>query len=292
MQFTDEEWSNNAKIRDAVAYIGFDANRIVCEFFKRADAHKRGVDDPLLTVGEFQLYEKNDARTDLLFFLNVFLERGNNLQKALLRCDDVVAPTLRRKAQAYGITIEKTQNRSILGTKHLTLARLAQAFSHATATLILKDKIKSKLDSKLFPGLPLLMAHTIFPSLIPAGVDGVSDVLREVSQFVNVEMSFMLADPKQKRKMAVRSLEDLSEQSIMYVDAAMNGSVTSDAARVSVLIKAEILMYTQDKKIQLTPRMQVVVQQLADVKRFQMHTLSGCVAQIEANKPSLSAENQ
>lgn len=291
LQFTDEEWGNNAKIREAVAYIGFDAKKIVAEFFKKVDSNKRGENDALLTVGEFTLYEKNDAKTDLMFFLNVFLERGNNLQKALLPCDDVVAPVLRRKAQAYGITLEKTQNRSILGTRHLTLARLAQAFPHATATLILKDGIKSKLDSKLFPGLPLLMAHTIFPALIPAGIDGITDILREVAQFINVEMSFMLADPKQKRKMAVRSLEDLLEQSTMFVDAAMNGSVIATPARVSILRKAGIVSVTPT--ITLTAKMAVVSQRLNDVKRFQMHPLAGCIAQADALRaPETSSGNQ
>lgn len=77
---------------------------------------------------------KNDAKTDLMFFLNVFLKRRNNLQKALLRYDNRVAPVLRRRASAYGIV--KTQNKTILGTKNLALATLAQAFVHCSATLI------------------------------------------------------------------------------------------------------------------------------------------------------------
>lgn len=108
LNFTAEEWAKNQKIREAVAFIWY-----------------------------VKLYEKTDAKTDLMFFLNVFLERGNNLQKALLRCDDVIAPVLRRKA--CGIVLEKTQNKTILGTRHLTLARMAQAFAHLTATLLLKD---------------------------------------------------------------------------------------------------------------------------------------------------------
>lgn len=186
MRFTEVEWKNNSKIREAVAYIGFDAKKIVDQFFKKAEESPIGAADQPSDHGGFLLYERNDARTDLMFFLNIFLERGNNLSKALMRCDDTVAPVLRRKASAYGISLDKTQNKTILGTRHLTLARLAQAFAHCTAGLILKDKIKSKLNSKLFPKLPLLMSHTIFPALIPVNVPGVTEVLKDMAVLINV----------------------------------------------------------------------------------------------------------
>lgn len=283
MRFTDEQLGSNAKIREAVAYIGFDAKKIVEQFFKKADENKRDPGDKPIEIGGISLYEKNDAKTDLMFFLCVFLERGNNLHKALLRCDETIAPILKRKANAYGITLEKVQNRTILGTRHLTLARLAQAFAHSTATLILKDNISSKLVSKLFPSLPLLMYHTIFPALIPTGIIEVSDTLREIALFINIEMTYMLADPKQKRKMSVRSMEDLAEQSTMYVEAAMNGSVISTSSRTTILIKAKVLALN-DNKIELSEALVVATKRLMELKRLQIHPMATCINHMQGNK--------
>ncbi|CAG5000721.1 unnamed protein product [Parnassius apollo] len=115
MTFTLEQWTNNQKIREAVAYIRLDAKKIVEQFFKKAEENPIGAADKPITIRNVSLYEKNAANTDLMLFLNVFLERGNNLQKALLRCDDTIAPVLRRKANAYGIVLERTKTKPSWG---------------------------------------------------------------------------------------------------------------------------------------------------------------------------------
>lgn len=78
MTFTEAEWNSNRVIREAVAYIGFDAKKIVEQFFKKAAENPITAADAPTVINGINLYEKNDPKTDL-FFLNVFLERGNNL---------------------------------------------------------------------------------------------------------------------------------------------------------------------------------------------------------------------
>ncbi|CAH2101361.1 unnamed protein product [Euphydryas editha] len=91
------------------------------------------------------------------------------------------------------------------------------------------------------------MSHTIFPALIP-NIPGVTEVLKDIATFINIEMSSMLADPKEKRKMAVRALDDLTEQSAMFVEAAMNGSLITDARRATILLKGGVLVLDYAKK--------------------------------------------
>lgn len=42
LEFTAEEWANNARIRDVVAYVGFDARKILEQFFKKAKENPIG----------------------------------------------------------------------------------------------------------------------------------------------------------------------------------------------------------------------------------------------------------
>lgn len=90
MRFSAEEWKNNQKIREAVAYIGFDPRKISDQFFTKVEENNRSDTDTLTDYGGVMLYE--NTRTDLMFFLNTFLERGNNLYKALRRCDETIGP--------------------------------------------------------------------------------------------------------------------------------------------------------------------------------------------------------
>ncbi|CAB3241816.1 unnamed protein product [Arctia plantaginis] len=165
--------------------------------------------------------EKCDPKSDLLFFINVFLERGNNIAKASTRCEDGMGEILKRKVMSYGITIDPSKNRGALGTKELTLSRIAQAFAPCTAAVIIGHNLKGKLVSKLLGGLQIIMQHTIFSSLITTGATYLEE-LREIAQILNMEMSIMLATPKEKRKLFMKPVSDLLEESSQYVDAAMN----------------------------------------------------------------------
>ncbi|CAB3261985.1 unnamed protein product [Arctia plantaginis] len=165
--------------------------------------------------------EKCDPKSDLLFFINVFLERGNNIAKASTRCEDGMGEILKRKVMSYGITIDPSKNRGALGTKELTLSRIAQAFAPCTAAVIIGHNLKGKLVSKLLGGLQIIMQYTIFSRLISTGAT-YPEELREIAQILNMEMSIMLATPKEKRKLFMKPVSDLLEESSQYVDAAMN----------------------------------------------------------------------
>lgn len=264
LSLTDVEWGYAPAIQEAVKYLGFDAKKIIAQFFTKASQEPANTaQQPTLVVGNAKLYERCHAPTDLMFLITLFLERGNNISKALLRCEPTVADVVRRKCNAYGIQIERRQNASILGTSHLTLARIAQAFAPATVSIIISHGIQGKLTSKLFTSpLPLVMQHTIFAGLIPQG-QIYSENLRYIACILNAEMSILLATPKDKRKMLHRSFEDLMEEAQMFVDAAINGSALSDAIKIKALVKAGILTLVTQNDGTTTVEASTVLQAMA-----------------------------
>ncbi|CAB3256944.1 unnamed protein product [Arctia plantaginis] len=285
LMMTAQDWTINEKIRAAVQYMGFDARQIIAQFYKKADENL--IEDgsvPTLTCGDAVLHEKNDPKTDLLFFINTFLERGNNISKAVLRCDSNAGNVLSRKARAYGISMDPNKNKTVLSTKDLTLSRLAQAFAVCAATIILDKGVQGKLKSKLLGPLPIIMQHTIFASLIPT-TSNFSESLREVAQILNMEMSIMLSLPKEKRKMMTKSIEDLLEVSNQYVDAAMNGSTMSDAVKMRILLKAGVIV-VDNKVMKLSQETQVVVARLAGVRAKSRLTYSMAIEQLAVEEHS------
>lgn len=241
-------WESVPAIRDAVAYLGFDPRKIIGEFIKKAKDNARSADDKPKTYGgsggTFVLYERNDAETDLLFFITLFLERGNNITKMLLKCDREIGDLIRRKTAAYGIIMDRKQGETILGTSSLTLARISQAFPIATAALILKNNIPGKLKTKALVGvtaLPTLMQHTIFPGLIPTDDEVVTEPLKDIALVLNIETSILLATPKERRKLEQKDVDELQEQAEQFVSAAMDGSLVSDEMKKIILKKAQVL---------------------------------------------------
>lgn len=286
LNFTEAEWRQCSQVREAVKYLGFDARQIIAQFFKKAAENpiKPG-DLATLKVGDAMLFESCDPKTDLMFFINVFLERGNNVNKAVMRCDGSAGAVLKRKAAAYGIIMEPGQNKNILGSKELTLARLAQAFSIQTATVIIKDQVAGKLRSKLFSvELPLLMQHTIFSGVIPS-TGTYQDDLRSIALYLNLEMSLTLSSPKDKRKAAVRTIEELLEQSTQYVDAAITGNMIDDSIRTRILVKAGILE-SQGATLVLSERVKIMAAEVNMIKRFERQTYQSAVTAIIAERTS------
>lgn len=88
LKVSSEQWDSVAGIRDAVAYLGFDPRKIIAEFLAKAKGNPANSEDtPKIysspTGKSYQLYDKNHAATDLLFFITLFLERGNNKYRRL-----------------------------------------------------------------------------------------------------------------------------------------------------------------------------------------------------------------
>ncbi|CAB3230334.1 unnamed protein product [Arctia plantaginis] len=107
-----------------------DPRKIIQEFLRKAKEGARGDRDTSKEMRSpggltFHMYEKNDAPTDLLFLITLFLERGNNISKILLKCDPEMGSLIRRKASAYEITVEKKSS-TVLGR----LSKAVSSFPH------------------------------------------------------------------------------------------------------------------------------------------------------------------
>lgn len=241
LKLTEAQWRSVPAIANAVAYQGFDPMRVIREFTKEraTDADKS---TQTVTVGDstVKVCVGTDPGVDLLFFLTLFVTRGNNVAKILLKCDSSVKDIIARKCSQYGISTVAKSSKTPLGPSVITLARLSQAFAPATAAVIMGHDVMGNLKTKLFPGvvLPLIMTHTIFPAILRE----TDTELIEIAKFLNLEMSIMLSAPKEKRRMMSATLSDLFEQSDSFVMAAVNGSVTGPSVKAKALIKANLIM--------------------------------------------------
>ncbi|CAH2088648.1 unnamed protein product [Euphydryas editha] len=130
----ERQWASVPAIANCVAYQGFDPLRVLAEFMRR------GVTQPsetykTVTIGDstMEVCEGTEPKSDLLFLLTVFITRGNNVAKILLKCDTAVRDIISRKCSQYGISTSDKQRAGPLGPSVITLARLSQAFAPATA---------------------------------------------------------------------------------------------------------------------------------------------------------------
>lgn len=118
---------------------------------------------------------------------------------------------------------------------------MAQAFSVCTSAVIIAKRVPGKLTSKLYGPLSnLIMQHTVFPGLIPNNTNYTED-LRDIAVVLNMEMSILLASPKDKRKIATKTVDELMETSEQFVDAAINGNTVTDSVKIKILVKAGVL---------------------------------------------------
>lgn len=116
---TAEEWSASAAIRQAVAYLGFDLRKVVMQFDKLAPENLAASTDVPIEITSIEgvklkVFDKNHPTTDLIFLINTFLERGNNVEKVLVKCDATVGQYVRKKCAAYGIPV--VARRAVMGS--------------------------------------------------------------------------------------------------------------------------------------------------------------------------------
>lgn len=260
-----EDWKSMEGVRTNYRFLGFNPAEIMAAFMAKAANNPPPADATKTAVRagdvKYELYPNHcDPEVDLLFFLVVFLERGNNIKKISMKCDPNHAAMLSRKAALYGIQLDPTQNRNLLSSSALTLARLAQAFAPVTAVLIIDHGIDGKLKSKLFAGIPLprIMQHTIFSSMIITD----DEDLRLIGLILNAEMSILLSVPKEKRKKERKAIEDLLEESEQYVDAAINGENVSNEIKYAVLVKSGLIAQEN-----FTSLMVAIVARAREIKR-------------------------
>lgn len=201
----EDFFNQSSAIMRAIAYPVFDPVKILLAFNTLSERNKAALTDVPITVksfGDFKLkiYEKPHATLDLIFFLTIYLERGNNVSKMLLKCDKYLAAIIRRKCATYCIPIESATMGS-MPVSQITLSRLSLAYANVTAEIIINRKIPGKLSSRLFQKVtvPLLMQHTVFPCLISTTV--YTAELRYIAVILNVEMSYLFASTREKMAM-------------------------------------------------------------------------------------------
>lgn len=115
-----------------------------------------------LAFGTVRLFRRNEPKTDLKFFLNIFLQRCNNVNKALLKCEIGVADIIGgRHDLIIKVSWKPIKLERLLALHEFTLARFVQAFSAETAALIIAGETKGRLNSKIFRGMPPLMQQSV-----------------------------------------------------------------------------------------------------------------------------------
>ena len=83
--------------------------------------------------------------------------------------------------------------------------------------------------------------------------------------------------------MATRALEDLLESSTQYVDAAINGNLITDEIRIRMLTKSGVLAMSNSRLI-LDPRVQLMVADLGQIRRYARHTYQKAVEMLQVDK--------
>lgn len=267
---TNEDWDNSAKTRKAVKYSGFDAKRIVAQFYKKFKEYSANPEEaPNVVCGETTSYDRNHLETHLKFFINLFLEYGNDEMMAILFCKDKQSANfLRRMHSSYGITDHDRWDSRVprtLPIRHLTFERIAQAFAPLTASIIIEKGIKGKFTSKLFRGeLPIIMQHAIFSSLIPQDIS-FSESMREIAIYLKAEISVLHGLPEHDWKGVDTPMKELMESSSQFVDAAISASIMSNAFKLKILTKAGLVSEVEGV-IAPTDRLAVMINRVRDIK--------------------------
>lgn len=227
-------WANLNKIQAIVEFQGFNPKKMACELLERVEMYdktKHQLKD--MTVdGVTCPYTEKDTTLDIYFMIMIFLVRGNSAPKILATIPSEIRGIITRKMSALGISVAKTDKK--LTTTSVTLARISQTFPQVTGTLINEKRIEGKLQPKWLLGskLPLLMQHSIFSASIPKNIHATEE---EIAVALNLEMTVMLQVPKEKRMMEARDIGELEELSKKYVNAAINGTICTEAVQTKVL---------------------------------------------------------
>nr|APJ35637.1 nucleoprotein [Mothra virus] len=239
----DPNWANNASIREAVAYLGFDAKAIFARFYELSQVQGQGANTVHSFLGGGGINLHPNFNLDLQLFINVFLQRGNNTSKIISKMDPQTGAALSAKFNQYAMRSGASDPRNPLRNNDLTLARIAQTFAAHTAAVIIHTNLSSKLTSRLFGNTPVpcLMLHSIFSALVPT-TGMFTATLRNYAIVLNTEMSLLLADARRKRQLASETLRAQFESSERFVDAALNGSSVPNMVRMKILIKAGIIV--------------------------------------------------
>lgn len=269
----EDFFNQSSAIMRAIAYPVFDPVKILLAFNTLSERNKAALTDVPITVksfGDFKLkiYEKPHATLDLIFFLTIYLERGNNVSKMLLKSDKYLAAIIRRKCATYCIPIESATMGS-MPVSQITLSRLSLAYANVTAEIIINRKIPGKLSSRLFQKVtvPLLMQHTVFPCLISTTV--YTAELRYIAVILNVEMSYLFASTREKMAMCCQPLSDLMEKSAKFVDAALSNNHITDTCKIQILQKAEVIANNN-----LSVAVSAMAEQAEIIKQYKYMTLN------------------
>lgn len=96
----------------------------------------------MVMVGDasFPLYPSCDLKTDILFLIMVFLDRGNKPGKIMESMAPAVAAIFRRKCTQYAIDVSGQDRNERKGPDVVTLSRVVQTFPIHTIALILSTE--------------------------------------------------------------------------------------------------------------------------------------------------------
>lgn len=188
---------------------------------------------------------------DVLALVTVFLVRGNNLFKILKTVSKDAKMALSSKMALYGIKSDddadaaarRRKERVILSSKDITLSRIAASFPQITLAVAKSSNIKGKANlmaikecykqacADTTTEMPTVLQHGLIPALLSKSEPQDQSNLLEFCYMFNLEQSMTLQPPNVKKTMMQEPLSTHIENSMKFVQAAINGPLTDDNER-------------------------------------------------------------
>lgn len=177
----DSEWFK--KVRCALEYQGFDPRVILAQMIRNRKSYEAqapseskwdmtNVGDDLswkdssLAIHKFT--NKESLVKDVNFLITVFLSRNNHIDKILKKSRGGVEEILNMLKEKYSINDEVNTSGTTLGSRTVTLPRIAGVFP-ATAVRMFHDcVVKEIVAYESFPGTAKPATHAICCPLLPS----------------------------------------------------------------------------------------------------------------------------
>lgn len=255
---TEDCFNNLSVFTKAVAYDGFNPQTIILELVsKAAKDTKTGAEMFIFEADgvKYELPKKCDVARDVQMFAALFLVRGNNLFKILKTISKDAKTAISHKIAAYSLKSDddadavarRRKERVVLSSKDVTLSRIAASFPHITLAVAKKVNIMGKANctaikqQAILQGagkpkydMPVVLQHGMLPALLSKTQPAEEQELRQFCYMFNLEQTLTLQHPNIKKSMYNEPLANQIENSMKFVDAAINGPMMKDEDRFSL----------------------------------------------------------
>jgi hypothetical protein len=183
------------------------------------------------------------------------------VRKILASIDKDTKTVLSKKISTFGIKNDteddanrrRKNERIPLGSKDITLSRIAASFPHITLSVAMNTGTLGKVEqsclrmqykisnrSRQNDEIPAVLTHGLIPALIPKADHSRFMNLKFYCFIFNVEQSVTLQTPSAKRVIINEPMSKLLESAEKFVNAAINGPLNDDNVRARLLDELEL----------------------------------------------------